>query len=213
MRVALPLDQTNRVEVLFEKPSLKVKDLAKLDSIMCSTRAPALVIDPAYINDIIMIKGQRNSKYNVIAAIDLEGKVYGGNKVYHIKNAISADGFDIGLTANKNKTELTNEIKAITSFLSQSPTEYMIRWVINAKHGSGHVKECLEAIKKSKTKFDMISLITDSIDADLAHDLVKTCRTSLGLAKCKMKISGDPSNDLIRVDNSLRYQVAADLLL
>lgn len=213
MHVALPIDQTNRVEVLFTKPSLKIKRLEQLDSLMCSSRSPVLIIDKAFLSDAMLIRGQRNSKYSVIASIDLEGKTYGGNKIYQIQNVIGADGFEIGLTTNRNVIELVNEIKAIFSFLSQANSEYKIRLSVNVSAGSEHVKNCMEAIAKSKCNYEMISFLTDKMEPDLAHDIVKACRESIGNIKCKMKISGKPVEGFIRFDNNLKYQVNADDLM
>jgi len=213
MRVALPLDQTNKVEVLFKGPDLKIRDLTMLDSIMCSTRAPALIVESRYLADVNMIRLQRNSQYRLLAIVDPEGKEFGGNKIYKIQGLIEADGFDIGLTAGRSKLELINEIKGIISFLQQSGKAYQIRWIINTKHGSSHVKNCLAAIKDSKINFDMISLLTDDLDPDLAHDIVKNARESIGINKCNMKISGKPVDGFIRDDANLRYQVEAQELI
>lgn len=213
MRVTLPLDQTNRVEVLFNGPDMKIRDLSKVDSIMCSTRAPALVINPAYMSEMNMVRLQRNSQYRLQAIIDPDGKTYGGNKLYKIQNLIEADGFDIGLTVGRSETEIINEIKGIIAFLSQSGKAYQIRWIIDTNHGDEHIDKCLRAIKASKVNFDMISLMTDKLEPDLAHDIVKNAREKIGISKCNMKISGKPVDGFIRHDDNLRYQIEAQELI
>jgi len=213
MRITLPLDKTNRVEVLFKEPDLKIKDLASIDSIMCSSRAPVLVSNPKYISDINMIRLQRNSQYRLLAYIDPEGNQYGGNKIYKIQGLIDTDGFDIGLTNGRSQIELVNEIKGIVSFLQQSGKAYQIRWSINTKHGPDHINKCLKAISSSKVNFEMISLLTDNLDPDTSHDIVKKARNTIGMNKCNMKISGKPTEELIRDDKNLRYQIEAKDLI
>lgn len=209
MRVKLPLDQTNRIEVYLDKLSLDIKDLPELDSLMCSIRSPVLVVNPSYLRDINIIRCQRNSQYKLLAAIDLEGKTFGGNKIYKIRDMIEADGFDIGLTVGRNKIEMINEIKGIISFLSQAGKHYSIRWVINTKHGSDHIDKCINAIKESKCNYELISLLTDELEPDLAHTIMKDCRNKIGITKCNMKISGKPVDGLIKNDLNLRYQIEA----
>lgn len=213
MQVKLPLSKTNRVEIYFDKPNLSVKSLTELDSLLVSTRSPSVIINTEFMNELNLIKLQRNSQYNVIAAIDLDGKVFGSNKIYRIQNLIEADGFDIGLTANKNKVELINEIKAIDQFLKQASKQFKMRWVINSKHGPDHIDKCIDAIKESKVRYELISILTDNTDPKTAHNIVKKCRNGLGMVKCKMKISGKPSDDLIINDNNLVYQVRAEDLV
>lgn len=209
MRVKLPLDQTNRIEVFLDKLNLEVKSLPELDSLMCSIRSPALVIDQAYLRDINIIRCQRNSQYKLLAAIDLEGKTFGGNKIYKIRDMIEADGFDIGLTVGRNKIEMINEIKGIISFLSQAGKHYSIRWVIDTKHGSDHIDKCISAIKESKCNYELISLLTDDLEPELAHKILNDCRGKIGVSKCNMKISGQPVEGFIKNDLNLRYQVRA----
>lgn len=213
MKMKLPVDKTNRVEVLFKGFDLKIRDLYKLDSLMCSCKSPVLIMHPDFVEEMNLIRLQRNSRYSIISMIDLEGLTYGINKVHKIKNIIP-DGFEIGLAVNKNSTELLNEIKSITSFLASSGKQFLIRWTINTKHGPDHIKNCLNAIKKYKDKFDMISFITDNISSELSHKIVHNSRIILGVAKQKMKISGTPEDDdLIIHDKNLRYQIEAKHLI
>lgn len=213
MHVKLPIDKTNRVEVYFSGFDFKIRDLPKLDSLMCSCKSPVLITTSDYVQDINMIKLQRNSRYKVITEIDRNGLTYGGNKIYKIQNLIDADGFEIGLTVGRNSTEILNEMKSITSFLKTSGKQFLIRWSINTNNGPTHIKNCLNAIKNYKDKFDMVSFNTDSLPPELSHNIVKNARIIIGMIKCNMKISGQPSDDLIIHDKNLRYQIEAKYLV
>jgi hypothetical protein len=213
MRVKLPIDQTNRIEIYFSGPSMAVKSLMDLDSLLVSSRSPTVVCGPEFLSDISYMRSQRASKYNVIAAIDFEGKTFGGNKIYKFQNLIEADGFDIGLSANKNKMELINEIKVIMGFLARAGKDFIMRWTINTKHGPKHIEECLKAIKESGVKYDLISLLTDGTDCDTSHNIVKKSRKLLGSTKQRMKISGVPQEGFITNDKNLVYQVKAEDLV
>lgn len=210
MQVSLPFDKTTRLEVYFEKPTLKVRDLSSLDSLMCSSRAPTLVVTSDYTSDINMIRSQRNSPYKLITAIDPECKEFGGSKIYRIQNLIESDGFDIGLTANKNKIELINEIKGISSFLQQLGNRFSLRWVVNTKFGNKHIDNCLDAIKESKCRYELIVIDTNNSEYSLSHDLVKSCREKLGLNKCVMKVDGQPIEKLINQDINLFFKIKAE---
>lgn len=213
MQVKLQLDKTNRVEVYFDGPNMKVRGLTDLDTLVSSCRCPSLVVSTDFLSDMNMIKSQRNSQYKLIASIDPDGGTFGGNKVYQIHDLIEADGFDIGLTANKNKTELINEIKGISAFLQSAGKDFVIRWSINAKHGPDHIKTCMEAIKGSGIKYDLISILCHGESSKTAHNIVKKCRKQIGMMKCKMKITGIPDDDLFKNDANLLYQVRAEDLM
>ena len=212
MKTKLPLDKSNRVEVEFLAPSPVIKSLVDLDSLVSSLHAPALVIEPSFLPNLNMIRYQRNSQYRVIGCVDNQFSTFGGNKIYEIQKMIEADGFDIGLTNNKSAIELRNEIKAIDTFLKSSGRQFFVRWVIDASKGPEHIKNCISAIRDSKTLYEAIAIKADKMDASTAHEIVKQCRKDLGLNKAKFKIISKLSDDLITRDINISYQISANEL-
>lgn len=216
MNTKLGLDKTNRIEVGFTKPSPKIRDMAKLDTVLSSMRSPALVVSPMLLGDINMIRFQRNSQYKVIVSIDPEGKVFGSTKIHQIRECTDADGYEIGLAQGKNQKELLNEIISINNVFVMSGARYFIRWVINAKHGTDHIKNCLAAIKEAKAKninYEMITIMHDGADAEVLHSLVQSARKSVGIAKELIKIKSKFNEDLIVHDKNLLYEFEAEELV
>jgi hypothetical protein len=213
MQTKLTFDKSNRVEVEFLAPSMKIKNLSQLDSLVSSLHAPALVIEPSFLPDLNVIRFQRNSQYRVIGCVDKKFSTFGGNKIYEIQNMIEADGFDVGLTNGKNAIELRNEIQGIDKFLKSSGRQFFIRWVIDASQGPKHIEKCISAIRDSKVMYEAIVIKANDMEAKTAHEIVKTCRKNLGLNKAKFKIIAKFSDDLITNDLNITYQISANELI
>ena len=214
MKTKLSLDKSNRVEIYYDKPSLAIRSLMALDSLAVSMRSQSVVVDPSCLPDLNVIKFQRNSPYRVIGAVDLACKNFGANKAIQLQNLIEADGFDIGLTAKRNATELHNEINGIQNFLKMAGKPFSIRWLIDVKHGRDHITECLKAIKSTKTKYEAICLVVRDLEKEVIENLIDKCRKDLGLAKAPVKIFANYNEELFNdKDLDLTYQFRAEDLV
>lgn len=216
MKHKLSLDKSNRVEISFNAPCSKINDIAKLDSLACSTHTPALIIEPTFLDQLNLIRFQRNSQYKLLIHVDLEGKLFGINKIHHIRNSMNVDGYEIGLSVNKNENEIFNEISAINQMFTSFGARYFVRWVINANAGMTHVDNCCRAISKSiknNINHEMITVYFNNDDKDILHGLVKSIRKSLNMQKAKVKIKSKFAEDIIKHDNNIFYEFEAKELV
>jgi len=216
MKTKLPLDKSNRVEINYENMSHKIRSIVDIDTLASSMHSPALIVNPSLLSEINLIRFQRNSQYKLFASIDPECKKFGNNKIHQIRECTDVDGYEIGLTANKNSNEILNEILSISNTFVLSGVRYFIRWVIDAKYGQDHVNNCLEAIRKSKAKninFDLITIKHNDDDPKVLHGLVKTARKNIGMAKAVIKIKSKFNEDIIKNVQNVLYEFSAEDLL
>ena len=213
MKVNLTLDKSSRTEIYFDRPSIKIKNLAVLDSLAVSLRSLKVVVNPEFLEECNNIKLLRNSKYKLIGCIDPECKSYGSNKIFHIQNLMQADGFDIGLTV-KDHISLINEIKLIDRFLKMASKKFDVRWIIDSKHGSNHIDNCIKAIMESKTNNKIICLAAYNKDESVIQKLIKDIRLKLGNIKLPIKIITNFDESIINdKDLNLTYQFKAEELV
>lgn len=216
MKTKLPIGKSARIEPYLSEFSYKIKDLVSFDTLAISTKAKSVVVDTSFIPDLGMIKAQRNSNYKLIGLIDPEGKSFNLNKVHKLHNLLDADGFDIGLSKDRNKKDLHNEIVGIKRFLSMSGLRYEIRWIINVGFGHNHIDNCIDAIKSTRSEKDIICISTKGIDLDAKtiFNLIKNCRQRLGKPKSLIKLHADFNEELITdKDLNITYQFNAEELL
>jgi len=216
MKHKLSLDKSNRVEIGYNKLCPKINDLIKLDSLACSIHTPALIVAPQFVQQLNLIRFQRNSQYKLLIPIDIDGKLFGINKIHNIRDIMNVDGYEIGFTFNKNENELFNEMAAINQMFTSSGARYFIRWVINANKGVDHLDKCHKALSKaikSNINFEMITIEYDSDDSKVLHELVKSTRKAINMAKAKVKIKSKFSDEIIKHSNNVLYEFEAENLV
>lgn len=210
IKCKVPLTHSHKVEIYFDKPSMKIKRIEDLDTLANSMKSPAIVIAPEFVDYMSTIKQVANSPYKIIVAVDIDGKTFGANKILSAREFVQADGFEIGITANKKLREMRNEIKAINSFLVQSGMKFDVRWVINASNGEKYISDAIEAYKAEKPHN---STITIRGKGDVIHDIVKHCRKEIGVLKLAMKICAPLTDNLLTNDPNLKYLISVDDLM
>lgn len=209
MITKLTLDKSNRVEIIYNRITPKIKNLVMVDTTANSMHSPAVIINPGFLNDLNLIRFQRNSQYKLFVSIDNECKVFGSNKIHLIRESINTDGYEIGLTAGKNSNELFNEIVSINNIFVNSQARYFIRWVIDTKHGQKHFDNCMEAIAKARAKninYDLITIKSELADVDILHNMVKEARKKLGMEKAPIKLSTKFNENVIKNVSNVLYE-------
>jgi len=190
MNPNLTLDKAIKIEVNYGAPSFKIPDITRLDTVTCQLRSQSVVVYSEIIGSLALYKFQRNSSYNIIGAIDIYGEQFGINKLTHIEDLPSADGFDIGL-AKRNVNEISNEIRSILQFFTMAPKTFDIRWTINLSHGKDHINNCINGIKQAKFKPETIRLVSkDNIDINDLSKIIEDIRNGFGNKKLNVKIPG-----------------------
>lgn len=208
----LSLDKSIRVEPLILSPDRSFPDITKVDTIAIKNRSTAIVVSPEFADLICLFKARHNSKYNVFVEIDSHGSTFGLNKMLHKINYNAVDGCEIGLSKNKNYTELMNEMKTVVNFLKQFGKNLMIRWIVDSVHGTAHINNCMRAIKESKEiKFDMIRVLTPpSMVFDKRLEIANLIREGIGMVQSKIKIDAEPEN--VSTINNVMFSIHASKL-
>jgi hypothetical protein len=208
----LSLDKSIRVEPFILSPDRSFPDITKIDTVAIKNRSTAIVVSSEFADLICLLKARLNSKYNVFVEIDPHGSTFGLNKMLQKVNYNAVDGCEIGLSKNKNYTELMNEMKTVVNFLKQFGKTLAIRWVIDAAHGTGYIDNCMRAIKESKEiKFDMIRVLTPpSMAFDKRLEIANLIREGIGMAQSKIKIDAEPEN--VSVINNVMFSIHASKL-
>lgn len=203
----VPLTHSNKTEILFDGPSVKIKSMEDVDTLAKSMNSPTVVVHPDYFERINTIRQVTGSPYSIIVAVDMNGKQFGINKILVAKNLIQADGFEVGITTGKKLQDIKNELKSISNFMSNM--SYDIRWVINASGGKEFIENAIKAIKEQK----LDNIITIKDDSDMSYDIIKFCREKLGKLKAEIKICSRLHDKLLRNDPNLKYLIPINDLM
>ncbi len=212
----MPSNKSVRTELNFFGPSPRVRDLVAVDTIANKFKCQVVVTEAGFFDQLMMVKNQRQSKYEIYVIVDKDGRTFGMNKMYSVPNVNLVDGLEIMLTKGKSKTELLNEIISITQFLKMSQRTIPIRWGIAVAAGDEHIKNCIAAIKDSgaKVKNDAaVKLIfKPKTDPAVIQSVIASVRTGLGKEKAKIKFNIFAESE-ISDDVNLSYDVDALILL
>lgn len=208
----LSLDKSIRVEPYILTPDRSFPDITRIDLIATKYKCPTITVSPEYVDLISLMKARLNSKYNVIVEIDQLGNTFGLNKMLQKINYNSVDGCEIGLSKNKNHTELINEMKTICGFLKQFNNKLIIRWIINTSYGSKHIENCIKAIVETKDiKYDLVRLLIPlNVSFDKRVELGNLVREGIGMTQSRIKIEADPA-DVISINNVMFSMHASKL--
>jgi hypothetical protein len=204
MNTPLSLDKSIKVEPYFLAPDRNFPDITKIDIIASKNKCQNVITSVEFCDLVTVMRSRFNSKYGVIVEIDPDGKVFGLNKMLRTNiNYSTIDGCEIGLSNNKNYTELINEMKVTSDFIKQFGDHIKIRWIINAIYGSKHIENCIKAIKDCNIKYDLIRIITQaSMEFKNKIELGNLIREGIGIVQAKIKLEVDPK-DVVVLNNVL----------
>lgn len=96
-------------------------------------RMNTLVIHPDLMTDAIFARVRKQGKFKIITPVDWpKGDVFGMNKMTGMtKDALSADGFEIIISARDNSNEIKSEALAITDFVRRHLGQHIqVRFVL-----------------------------------------------------------------------------------
>lgn len=212
----MPSNKSIKTELNFYGPSPRVRDLVAVDTIANKFKCQIVVTEPAFFDQLFMVKNQRQSGYAIFVMVDKDAKTFGMNKMYSVPNVNSVDGLEIMLTKGRSKNELLNEINSIAQFLKMSQRLIPVRWGILVTAGDEHIANCVAAIKdanvKNKNDSAVKLVFKPKTDAALVQSVIASVRTGLGQEKAKIKINIGSESE-IGEDSNITYDVDASVLL
>lgn len=194
---------TTRLEVnVFSR---SIGDIDGLTAFVAKHRVPAIVVDPALLEVLIVERSQFNHVHKVICAIDFENKNYSFNKMRDLGKVVwAADGYEILVSPNRSDIETMNEMKSLREFIIRYDSTKEIRWAFNLrnkKYDFSHALKHAKSIPGSFIRTD-INLVSPAStlgahveDVDFIKKVVAT----------PIKVSGSVNYDLVM---ALRNSVA-----
>jgi hypothetical protein len=209
----LTLDKSVKVEPYILTPERSFPDITKIDLLATKYKCPAIIVSPEFCDLIALMRTRLNSKYSIMVEIDLLGLTFGLNKMMHKINYGNINGCEIGLSKNKNYTELMNEMKSVSNFLKQYNQAMAIRWIINTAYGTKHIENCIKAIKESykDIKFDLIRIVTPvNVTFENRLEVGNLIREGIGMTQAKIKLEAAPEN--ISLLNNVMFSMHASKL-
>lgn len=209
----LQVNQTIKIEMNFMGPSPRVRDLIAVDTMAHKMQLPAVVTDARFYEQLMMVKLQRQSKYQVILLLDKEGTTFGLNKMYSVPSLQALDGIDVVLSRGRNAIELKNEINSIQQFLKMGRIKPSLRWGIIANAGQDHINNCVEAIRTTNTADDMIKMMVNP-GGDIAtiKAMVAECRKTIGRERTVIKFNTTAFEAIEPTVDNIRYDIDAAML-
>ena len=130
---------------------------SQLGTFMVKYKMPAVVTDPMFIDGVLFEKIKCGDRFKVICAVDFDGgKGYAGEKFRNLpRSAVSADGFDILISARKLESEMYNELNDICRFIRENLSQTKeIRWTLGLRARTyDAMKLAMPAIKKFPPQF------------------------------------------------------------
>lgn len=122
---------STRLEVNLLRNIVAASDMNHLGNFMIKYSIPAVVVDPNYIEHVMMERLAVGGKYKIICAVDFDtGRRFACEKMRPLPRAsLGADGFDILLSAGRADKEAYNELKTLNDFIRENlGREKEIRW-------------------------------------------------------------------------------------
>lgn len=129
-------DISHRLEVNLLRNHVAVADMNQLGNFLIKYQIPAIVVDPNYIEHVMMERLKVGGKYKIICAVDFDtGRRFAMEKMRPLpRAALGADGFDILLCAGRADKEAYNELKALNDFIRENlGREKEIRWTFGLR--------------------------------------------------------------------------------
>lgn len=172
-----------KTDVVFTQPSLKVPDVYRVDTILQQNKISIVMADNEFADVLHTAKMQRGSGYKVFVAVDLEGKVFGLNKVVRCNSLRNVDGLEFGIS-NKSEKEIQNELNSILSFVKAAGPEFELKVCLNCKYG----KKYLDKFCKIYRLYPMLEGVSLINVGDEAEEFVNYVREKIGYARLEVKV-------------------------
>jgi hypothetical protein len=150
-----------KLEVNIRRGKLAPTDMHNLSSFLIKNCIPTIIVDPEFIEPMIIERSKFNGGYKIITAVDFNdsGRHFALEKMRDLPQAMFAtDGVEVLLTPNRNDKESHNELKAISEFIKQMKSTMEIRWVFGFRV---RPKTAIENFMKYLTNFPVNFLRTD----------------------------------------------------
>lgn len=204
---------TTKMEVNIRRGKTAATDMFQLSTFLIKSRIPAVVVEPEFVENILIDRSKYVNAYKVICAVDFHnGKHFALEKIRDLPQAaLSADGFEILVSPNRPDKESLNELRGLTQFFKSIDPMKEIRWVLGLRTREIPNLECiLEHMRtwpgsfiRTDTNLEIPSLgIDDYIeDIDFIRSKVST----------PIKVSGNVDFALINAlsDVASRFDVTA----
>jgi hypothetical protein len=122
---------TTKLEVNIRRGKMAPTDMHNLSTFLIKSKIPAIVIDPEFIDPMMVERSKFNGQYKIIVAVDFDnGRRYGMEKLKYLpKNTFQTNGIEILLTPGRNDKESLNELKVISEWGKMFNPLLEIRWV------------------------------------------------------------------------------------
>ena len=134
-----------------------VSSFSQLGTFMVKYKMQALVTDPVFLDGVLFEKIKCGDRFKVICAVDFNGgKGYAGEKFKTLpRSVVSADGFDILISARKLESEVYNELQDLSKFIRENLGQTKeIRWTLGLRSRSYDImKIAMPSVKKFPAQF------------------------------------------------------------
>lgn len=201
---------TTKLEVNIRKSINIAADAADLATFMIKNKIPAVVVDPEFLELIMIERNGYKGPYKVICTVDFEtGKAYAMDKLINSPKAIfEADGVEFLLTPNKNDKESLNELKCLHDFMKRINPLMEVRWVFGFRtRSSEQMKNFYQYLKNFPANY----IRTDpnvEVPAITVEQHQKDVNTIKEHVHSPIKVSGNITLDMInKLNNVSRYDV------
>lgn len=191
---------TTKLELNLFDGKTVVGDMSKMSTFVMKYKIPAVVIDHRYIETALWERTRHSGQFKIICPVDFpHGRHFALEKIRDLPQAaLSADGFEIMLSANLSDKECLNELRVITEFFHKSidPTKEL-RWVLGYRSRS---YESVRAFLPHITKWPVAFIRTDNNLTVPTFDIKKHNADITEIKNyvgCPIKISGNVDLDTI----------------
>lgn len=201
-------DITSRLEINLKGN----EDLNQLMRCASRLRVPALVVPPNILAPIMQSVNISRYNFRIITTIDFgkRTKTYGSVKITREIDPhgqlMSAGGYDIALTPNKNSLEISNEVYHISNLIRNNINKTSeIRFCLEITNSDDDFISLANAVKKYPIDYIRIGSRTDAeSQPEILNEKIHTIKS---IVACKIKVSGNFNVDDINKINADRFDV------
>ena len=125
---------TSKLELNLLKGSA-ASDFDSVGAFLIKSRIPVVVVDPEFIEAMIIERVRCQGAFKIITAIDFDkGRNYAIDKFKLLPQSIfAADGYDVLLTDGRTEKECLNELRAVSEFVRSIDALKEIRWTLGLR--------------------------------------------------------------------------------
>ena len=164
----------------------------------------AIVVPPELVAQSLIMRGIKQAKFKIISQIDwLKGDQYGREKFRGITTeALSADGFEVMLTARDNYGDVFNELKYLAQFFGEYFAQLVEFRIVLGTDMPGRNKQVIEHMLNGCKHIPLPTYIRTTPGTRLNHtnsdleSLNKTVDNIKKIVNAPIKVSGAMSPDI-----------------